>query len=85
LLARATKLQRGMRGLTGLILGRGRLLSACGVNPVTRKKEIQFVSEAQELQIGGAGAGLQMVQMKYGRDQELESDLRHEVHEARGL
>ena len=28
------------------------LLSACGVNPVTKKKEIQFVSEAQELQIG---------------------------------
>ena len=28
------------------------LLGACGVNPVTHKKEIQFVSEAQELQIG---------------------------------
>ena len=28
------------------------LLTACGVNPVTGKKEIQFVSEAQELQIG---------------------------------
>jgi len=28
------------------------LLTACGVNPVTKKKEIQFVSEAQELQIG---------------------------------
>lgn len=27
-------------------------LSACGVNPVTGKKEIQFVSEAQELKIG---------------------------------
>jgi predicted Zn-dependent protease len=27
-------------------------LSACGVNPVTGKKEIQFVSEAEELQIG---------------------------------
>jgi beta-barrel assembly-enhancing protease len=27
-------------------------LSACGVNPVTGKKELQFVSEAQELQIG---------------------------------
>ena len=27
-------------------------LSACGTNPVTGKKEIQFVSEAQELQIG---------------------------------
>jgi len=26
------------------------------------------------LALGGAGAGLQMVQMKYGRDQELESD-----------
>lgn len=28
------------------------LLSACGVNPVTHKKEIQFVSEAQEKEIG---------------------------------
>ena len=28
------------------------LLSTCGVNPVTGKKEIQFVSESQELQIG---------------------------------
>ncbi len=27
-------------------------LAGCGVNPVTGKKEIQFVSEAQELQIG---------------------------------
>ncbi len=27
-------------------------LTACGVNPVTGKKEIQFISEAQELQIG---------------------------------
>jgi len=27
-------------------------LCACGVNPVTGKREIQFVSEAQELQIG---------------------------------
>jgi beta-barrel assembly-enhancing protease len=28
------------------------VLAGCGVNPVTGKKEIQFVSEAQELQIG---------------------------------
>ena len=28
------------------------LLSTCGVNPVTGKKELQFVSESQELQIG---------------------------------
>jgi len=28
------------------------LLSACGVNPVTGKKEIQFVSEAQEIKLG---------------------------------
>ena len=27
-------------------------LSGCGVNPVTGKKEIQFVSEAQEIKIG---------------------------------
>jgi predicted Zn-dependent protease len=30
----------------------GALLGGCGVNPVTKKKEIQFVSEAQELEIG---------------------------------
>ena len=30
----------------------GLSLAACGVNPVTGKKEIQFVSEAQELQLG---------------------------------
>jgi predicted Zn-dependent protease len=35
--------------LTLITLG---ALSGCGVNPVTGKKEIQFVSEAQELQIG---------------------------------
>jgi beta-barrel assembly-enhancing protease len=30
------------------------VLGGCGVNPVTGKKEIQFVSEAQELQIGAS-------------------------------
>lgn len=28
------------------------LISACGTNPVTKKKELQFVSEGQEVQIG---------------------------------
>lgn len=28
------------------------LLSACGVNPVTGKKELQFISEAQEIKLG---------------------------------
>ena len=28
------------------------VLGGCGVNPVTGKKEIQFVSEASELKIG---------------------------------
>ena len=40
---------------TRLLLAVGVLtavLTGCGVNPVTGKKEIQFVSEAQELQIG---------------------------------
>lgn len=27
-------------------------LAACGINPVTGKKEIQFISEAQELKLG---------------------------------
>src|SRR6185436_10854519 len=38
------------RLLVSVVLALG--LSACGVNPVTGKKELQFVSEAQELQIG---------------------------------
>ena len=29
-------------------------LTACGVNPVTGKQEIQFVSDSQELQIGAS-------------------------------
>jgi beta-barrel assembly-enhancing protease len=37
--------------LVGLLLVLA-ALSACGVNPVTGKKEIQFVSEAQELKLG---------------------------------
>jgi beta-barrel assembly-enhancing protease len=41
---------RRIVGLVWIIAAVG--LSACGVNPVTGKKEIQFVSEAQELQIG---------------------------------
>ena len=32
-------------------------LTACGVNPVTGKKEIQFVSEATELKMGEVGFG----------------------------
>ncbi|MFZ1547417.1 MAG: M48 family metalloprotease, partial [Candidatus Nitrotoga sp.] len=28
------------------------LISACGTNPVTKKKEFQFVSESQEISIG---------------------------------
>ncbi|MGH8240569.1 MAG: peptidase M48, partial [Steroidobacteraceae bacterium] len=39
-----------MRSLTLLLVLLA--LSACGVNPVTGKKEIQFVSEGQELKIG---------------------------------
>lgn len=38
------------RLLTGTLLALS--LCACGINPVTGKREIQFVSEAQELQIG---------------------------------
>jgi len=45
---------RPINTLAGLaaIAGLAAALSGCGVNPVTGKKEIQFVSEAQELQIG---------------------------------
>jgi len=38
--------------LVSCVAAAGVLLTGCGVNPVTKKKEIQFVSEAQELQIG---------------------------------
>lgn len=41
---------RPTRFLAALALALG--LAGCGVNPVTGKKEIQFVSEAAELQIG---------------------------------
>ncbi len=46
-LANTTRLAR-----VAAALGVFTLLGACGVNPVTGKKEIQFVSEAQELKIG---------------------------------
>ena len=42
-----------MRGLTSaLVSGLMLVLMACGTNPVTGKKEVQFVSETSELQIG---------------------------------
>jgi beta-barrel assembly-enhancing protease len=42
-----------MRTITGILcILAAAALAGCGVNPVTGKKEIQFVSEAQELQIG---------------------------------
>ena len=40
-----------MRSVSCLLV-RARRSAGCGVNPVTGKKEIQFVSEAQELKIG---------------------------------
>ena len=45
------KLLNSLR-LIGLAAALASMLSACGVNPVTGKKEIQFVSEAQEREIG---------------------------------
>ena len=39
------------------IAGLALLLTACGTNPVTGKKELQFVSETQELQIGKQAYG----------------------------
>jgi len=38
--------------VTGLAAGFVLILTACGTNPVTGKKEVQFVSETSELQIG---------------------------------
>jgi beta-barrel assembly-enhancing protease len=35
-----------------LVLGVAALMAGCGVNPVTGRNEIQFVSESEELQIG---------------------------------
>ncbi|HWK74539.1 MAG TPA: M48 family metalloprotease, partial [Povalibacter sp.] len=45
---------RAIRTIAGVIIAAAMAaaLTGCGVNPVTGKKEIQFVSEAQELQIG---------------------------------
>ncbi len=36
----------------GLLLIISMITSACGINPVTKKREFQFVSEAQEISIG---------------------------------
>jgi beta-barrel assembly-enhancing protease len=36
----------------GVLLAAALTLAACGTNPVTGKREIQFISEAQEVQIG---------------------------------
>jgi len=36
----------------GLVLSLTLMINACGVNPVTKKREFQFVSEAQEISIG---------------------------------
>jgi predicted Zn-dependent protease len=41
---------RGVRGLFCIVVAV--TLGACGVNPVTGKKEIQFISEAQEIKMG---------------------------------
>jgi predicted Zn-dependent protease len=44
---------RSFNSIVGLVLVvLSAALTGCGVNPVTGEKEIQFVSEAQELQIG---------------------------------
>jgi predicted Zn-dependent protease len=39
-------------GISTALLATVLLLTGCGINPVTGKREIQFVSEAQELQLG---------------------------------
>ncbi len=46
------KFPRLRHGWLALAAALAATLAACGVNPVTGKKEIQFVSEAQELAIG---------------------------------
>lgn len=43
-------MRRSTRALATCVLALG--LAACGTNPVTGKKEIQFISEAQEVQMG---------------------------------
>jgi predicted Zn-dependent protease len=40
------------RWVSVLLLAASALLAACGVNPVTGKKELQLISETQEIQIG---------------------------------
>jgi len=41
-----------MKTATSTLLCLAALLVACGTNPVTGKRELQFVSESQEIQIG---------------------------------
>jgi predicted Zn-dependent protease len=54
-------------------------LTACGVNPVTGKKEIQFISEAQELQMGAQYYG--PTRQSEGGDFEVLPELTQYVNE----
>lgn len=55
------------------------LLTGCGVNPVTGKKEIQFVSEAQELKLGEQNYA--PMQQAEGGDMDVLPDLTTYVNE----
>lgn len=56
-----------------LVLAILALLSACATNPVTGKKELVLVSEAQEIQMGQAGAQQVNQEMGLYDDPELEA------------
>ena len=49
------------------------VITACGTNPVTKKKEIQFVSEAQEINIGKQNYA--PTRQSQGGDYELDAEL----------
>ncbi|MDR2215248.1 MAG: M48 family metalloprotease, partial [Nevskiaceae bacterium] len=64
---------------TATLLAAMLVLAACGVNPVTGKREIQFVSETQELQLGEKEYA--PTRQSEGGDYELLPDLTTYVNE----
>lgn len=68
------------RGVKGILAGLTLLaLTACGVNPVTGKKEIQFISEAREVQLGAQNYG--PMRQSEGGDYVLMPELTEYVNE----
>ena len=58
------------------------LVAACGTNPVTKKKEIQFVSESQEIKMGQGNYG--PARQSQGGDYDLDKELTAYIREVGG-